>query len=259
MRYIFLLALASLSMSGYSQTRWVKLTGGLVLTDPKVRTLEADDGFSVERSGVGYRIGLIYDQYLDSEERLGFRTGLYLVKKKASLHFETVQSYEEINNSSARLDVSIDAIPIYSVVELPIAFLYKKSLAETNSFFSFAGGASLDWVKGSSLVTNTDLELFNPQGTPQQFSIQTTDDFAFDSHISYSLLASVSYNFLLKNQRYVEIGLSCHFSPVRTDTLSVTYSINDENFSGNYQSKRLSYLQVFVSYSLTRLEFNRYL
>ena len=248
-----------ISVSGYSQTRWFKLTGGLAFVHPKVQLQEAGDEFGQKSFAWGYRIGFTYDQYLGAEKKFGFRTGLNLVNKRYSTKFEVVQSYREINNSLARLEAEVNVSPSYSVFELPLTFLYKKALLETNSFFSFAGGASLDLVRASSYIVNTHLELFNPQGTLQRFSIENDDNFEFDSNLSYSLLASASYNFLLRNQRYVELGLSYHFSPVNLNTFHITHSVNGEDFSASYQPQRLSYLQFFISYSLTRLEFNRYL
>lgn len=235
------------------------MTGGAILTDPKVSIVNADDAFGLEGLKAGYRIGILYDRYIDDEKKLGFRTGLNVVKKRYSTQFETVQSYREINNSSATLDVKMRVQPGHLVYELPISFLYKKSLLESNSFFSFAGGASLDLVRESVLETNFSLVLLNPQGIPQRFNVQTTDNFEFDSHLSYSLFISASYNFLLRSQRYVELGLSYHFSPVRSDILNITHNVNGEEFSASYQPQRLSYFQFFISYSLTRLEFNRYL
>ncbi|WPP49592.1 hypothetical protein [Catalinimonas niigatensis] len=259
MRSVLFLIFVLTFIDGYGQVRWFKLTGGFVLLHPKTQLLQAEGEFRQKTFSRGYRVGLTYDQYLDDEKELSLRTGLNLVVKRYSTQFDVIQSYEDINNSMAVLEAEINVTPSYSVFELPLAFLYKKALSESNSFFSFAGGASLDLLRGSSYRVNTQLELFNPRGIPQRFNISNDNNFEFDSHLSYSLFASASYHFLLRNQRYVELGLSYHFSPVRLDTLNITHNVNGEVFSASYLPQRLSYFQCCISYSLTRLEFNPYL
>lgn len=254
MHYILPVIFMLLSIEVRGQTHWLKLTGGLIINRSEIQFLEADERFSQKNYQIGYKFGLTYDHFFQVQDRnsLGIRTGLQLAKKRYCVQLTTIQAYQEINNSDAELKVNVGVFPNYLVVELPIALLYKKSVGGNFNFLSFAAGCSLDWMKGSLMATNSHLELFNPQGIPQQFQIRTTDDFAFDSQLGYSTFLSTSYNFLLTNRRYGEIGISYHLSPVKLDTLHITHSINGEIFETTSQPKRLDYLQFFISYSLSR-------
>jgi len=111
----------------------------------------------------------------------------------------------------------------------------------------------------SVFTTRSNFELFNPQSTLQRFNVRTCDNFAFHTDWSYSLFLSFSHAFLLRNQRYVEVGISYHYSPVKLPSTEVTHTINGSSFSVIFQPKHLSYFQFFITYSLNRLEFNRYL
>jgi hypothetical protein len=89
MKHVLFLVLILTSINTYCQSSWFMLMGGAILTDPKVSIVNADDTFNTEGLKAGYRIGIIYDRYLDKEKKLGFRTGFNVVKKRYSTQFDS--------------------------------------------------------------------------------------------------------------------------------------------------------------------------
>lgn len=84
MRYSWLVVFALFTNQAFCQDRDLKVTTGLILNHSAMQLLDADEGFRQKDYRAGYRLGLTYDHYFRSKNKnsIGFRTGIYLVKKR---------------------------------------------------------------------------------------------------------------------------------------------------------------------------------
>lgn len=252
MRYLLLISfLHLLSVEAYCQTKRLRLTTGVAVNTPVVKPIETDEGFSQKNVLSGLTLGLAYNLIL--KKHLGISTGVHFTRKRYQIQLEAVQSYEAMNGSLAELRVDLKTNINYNVFELPLTLFYLHDLSHSLSFFSFAAGGSLDWIRESGIAHHTNLFLYNPQGIHQNFSVISKDNFAFNSRLRYSLLMSASYHFLLAQKRWVGLEISYHFSPVYLVTFHLSHNINGEMYEASYQLERQDYVRILISYSLNKV------